>query len=130
MKQLLILFVALFVASCSKNPAPTPDNLLDEEVMVDIIFDISILQAADGSMPYKFTEYNIEMDKYILDKYKIDSVTYRQNQRYYAANARKYKKIYKKVIERLEQEKNRGKQDSSNKANNTNGEKQIYVPVE
>ena len=44
------------------------------------------------------------MDQYIFEKYKIDSITYRQNQRYYAANARKYKKIYKKVIERLDKE--------------------------
>ena len=104
MKQLLFLFLSLFVFSCSKNPAPKPDNLLDEEVMVDIIYDISILQATDGSMPYKLTEHTIEMDEYIFEKYKIDSVTYRQNQRYYAADARKYKKIYKKVIERFEKE--------------------------
>lgn len=129
MKQLLFLFLSLFVFSCSKNPAPKPDNLLDEEVMVDIIYDISILQATDGSMPYKLTEHNIKMDQYILDKYKIDSTTYRQNQKYYAANARKYKKIYKKVIERLEQEKIKVEQDAS-KVNGTNGEKQIYVPVE
>ena len=104
MKQLLFLFLSLFVFSCSKNPAPKPDNLLDEEVMVDIIYDISILQATDGSMPYKLTEHTIEMDEYIFEKYKIDSVTYRQNQRYYSADARKYKKIYKKVIERLDKE--------------------------
>ena len=129
MKQILFLLVSLLVLSCSNNPVPKPDNLLDEEVMVDIIFDISILQAADGSMPYKLMEYNVEMDKYILDKYKIDSTTYRQNQKYYAANARKYKKIYKKVIERLEQEKIKVEQDAS-KVNGTNGEKQIYVPVD
>ena len=129
MKQVLFLFISLFVISCSKNPVPKPDNLLDEKVMVDIIYDISILQATDGSMPYKLTEHNIKMDQYILDKYKIDSTTYRQNQKYYAANARKYKKIYKKVIERLEQEKIKVEQDAS-KVNGTNGEKQIYVPVE
>ena len=55
-------------------------------------------------MPYKLTDHNIKMDQYIFEKYKIDSITYRQNQRYYAADARKYKKIYKKVIERLDKE--------------------------
>ncbi len=129
MKQILFLLVSLLVLSCTNNPVPKPDNLLDEKVMVDIIYDISILQATDGSMPYKLTEHNIKMDQYILDKYKIDSTTYRQNQKYYAANARKYKKIYKKVIERLEQEKIKVEQDAS-KVNGTNGEKQIYVPVE
>ena len=104
MKQILFLLVSLLVLSCTNNPVPKPDNLLDEEVMVDIIYDISILQATDGSMPYKLTDHNIKMDQYIFEKYKIDSITDRQKQRYYAANARKYKKIYKKVIERLEKE--------------------------
>ncbi|MCK6607517.1 MAG: DUF4296 domain-containing protein [Flavobacterium sp.] len=117
MKQLLFLFVALFVASCSKNPVPKPDNLLDEETMVDIIYDISILQATDGSMPNKLIENNIKMDQYIFDKYKIDSTTYRQNQLYYAGDARKYKKLYKKVLERLEGE---NKADSLNSNNQTN----------
>lgn len=115
MKKVLFLFLSLFVFSCSKNPVPKPDNLLDEEVMVDIIFDISILQATDGSMPYKLAENNIEMAQYVFEKYKIDSVTYRQNQRYYAANARKYKKIYKKVIEKLEHEKAKITDDSNQK---------------
>ncbi|WP_333809442.1 DUF4296 domain-containing protein [Flavobacterium sp.] len=128
MKQLLFLWVSLLLFSCSKNPAPNPDNLLDEEVMVDIIYDISILQAIDGSMPYKLNEYNIEMDKYIFEKYKIDSVTYRQNQRYYAANPRKYKKIYKKVMERLEQEKAKMDVDLNKKA--VEEGKAIYEPVE
>ena len=114
MKQVLFLFVSLFVISCSKNPVPKPDNLLDEEVMVDIIYDISILQATDGSMSYKLTEHNIKMNQYIFEKYKIDSITYRENQRYYAANARAYKKIYKKVIERLEKESPANTQNINN----------------
>ena len=116
MKQLLFLFVALFVASCSTHPVPKPDNLLDEETMVDIIYDVSILQATDGSMPQKLTESNIKMDQYIFEKYKIDSITYRENQRYYAADARKYKKIYKKVIERLDLEQK--KMNDTTKATN------------
>lgn len=105
MKQLLFLFVTIFIVSCSKNPVPKPDNLLDEKTMVDILYDVSLLQAIEGSMPNKLMEHNIEMDQYIFKKYKIDSVTYRQNQMYYAGDARKFKKIYKKVLERLDKEK-------------------------
>jgi hypothetical protein len=42
MKQLFFLFISLFVVSCSKNPTPKPDKLLDEEVMVNIIFIFQI----------------------------------------------------------------------------------------
>ena len=62
MKQLLFLFVTIFIVSCSKNPVPKPDNLLDDEVMTDILFDIAILQAADGSMPFRLTEKNIKIN--------------------------------------------------------------------
>lgn len=109
MRQLFILFFALFVVSCSKNPVPKPDNLLDEETMINILYDISLLQAIDGSMPNKLMEQDIKMDQYIFEKYKIDSTTYRQNQLYYAGDARKYKKIYDKVLERLEKENPRDK---------------------
>ena len=129
MKQVLFLFISLFVISCSKNPVPKPDNLLDEEAMVDIIYDISILQATDGSMPYKLTDHNIKMDQYIFEKYKIDSITYSHNQRYYAADTRKYKKIYKKVLERLDQEK-ANIQDQVDNSKDIGGAKPIYIPSE
>lgn len=109
MRQLFFLFFALLVVSCSKNPVPKPDNLLDEETMINILYDISLLQAIDGSMPNKLMEQDIKMDQYIFEKYKIDSTTYRQNQLYYAGDARKYKKIYDKVLERLEKENPRDK---------------------
>jgi hypothetical protein len=118
MRNLLFLFFALFLISCSKNPVPKPDNLLDEETMVNILYDISLLQAIDGSMPNKLMEQDIKMYQYIFEKYKIDSITYRQNQLYYAGDTRKYKKIYKKVLEKLEQE-NPGNSQDINKETST-----------
>ena len=111
MKQWLFLFASFLVLSCSNNPVPKPDNLLDEEVMVNIIFDISFLQAADVSFSYKLAESNIKMDQYIFNKYKIDSITYRKNQRYYASDPQKYKNIYRKVVERIEQEQEKIKEE-------------------
>ena len=90
------------MVSCSKNPVPKPDNLLDDDVMTDILFDIAILQATDGNMTYRLAENNINVNTYIYKKYEIDSTTYYQNQKYYAANARKYKKMYQEVLERLD----------------------------
>ena len=108
MKQVLFLFISLLMISCSKNPVPKPDNLLDDEVMVDIIYDISILQATDGSMPQKLIENDIKMDQYIFEKYK---------------------KIYKKVLERLDQEK-ANIQDQVDNSKDIGGAKPIYVPSE
>ena len=103
MKKFLGIFVVVFIISCSKNPVPKPDNLLDDEVMTNILFDIAILQAADGTMTYRLAENNIKVNSFIYEKYKIDSATYYQNQKYYAADTRKYKKMYQEVLARLDE---------------------------
>ena len=79
MRNFLVLLIGVVLVSCSKNPVPKPDNLLDEEVMTDILFDISILQATEGAMPDKLTSEKINIETYIYEKYKIDSITYYQN---------------------------------------------------
>jgi hypothetical protein len=103
MKKFLLLVIGIVIISCSKNPAPKPDNLLDDEVMTNILFDIAVLQAAEGTMTYRLTENNIKVNTFIYEKYKIDSTTYYQNQKYYAANTRKYKKMHQEVLARLDE---------------------------
>lgn len=103
MKKFLLLVIGIVIISCSKNPAPKPDNLLDDEVMTNILFDIAVLQAAEGTMTYRLTENNIKVNTFIYEKYKIDSTTYYQNQKYYAANTRKYKKMHQQVLARLDE---------------------------
>lgn len=104
-KFVFILLGLLLILSCSDNPVPKPDTLLDEEVMVDILYDTALLQAAEAYVPEKLTDKGVKIKNYIYLKYDIDSTTYYQNQRYYAADAKKYKKIYQKVIERIDTNK-------------------------
>ena len=115
MKQILFLLVSFLVLSCSNNPVPKPDNLLDEEVMVDILFDVAVLNAAQNVKPSVLREHNIENQTFIFNKYKIDSITYHQNQRYYASKVGKYKRMHKKVLERLEQVKSQTNDTFENK---------------
>lgn len=103
MKQLSYLLFIVTAISCSKNPVKKPERLLEEEVMVDIIYDVSLLQAIEGAYPNKLIEQNIKPNQFIFEKYQIDSVMYKENQLYYAADSRVYKRIYKKVSERLDQ---------------------------
>ena len=70
MKQILFLLVSLLVLSCSNNPVPKPDNLLDEGVMVDILFDVAVLNAAQNVKPSVLREHNIETQTFIFNKYK------------------------------------------------------------
>lgn len=103
MKKVGLVFCMIVILACTNNPVPKPDRLLDDEVMTDILYDLAILQAIDGSYSNKLIENNIESKKYIFKKYNIDSITYIQNQRYYAADIKKYKEMYQEVLDRLEE---------------------------
>lgn len=103
MKQLLVILLGILIISCSDNPAPKPDKLLSEDVMKDILFDVVVLQAAESTVSHKLDQYNLKLTSFIYKKYEIDSLTYYQNQKYYAADPKKYKKMYKEVLEKLDE---------------------------
>jgi hypothetical protein len=105
MKKAVLFLCMISLLACSNNPVPKPDRLLDDKVMTNILYDLALLQAADGSMPFKLTENNIKVNSYIYKKYAIDSLTFYQNQRYYAADIRQYKKMYQEVLDRLDRVK-------------------------
>ena len=101
MKNIFGLVVVLFLFSCSNKPVSEPDQVLSEEQMEAILFDLSVIQATQSYMPNKLNEKGINPETFIYEKYKIDSVTFYQNKLYYAANPKLYKKIHKAVSERF-----------------------------
>lgn len=103
MKKLLIVLLGILSVSCSDNPVPKPKVLLEYEVMKDIMFDVAILQAAENSMPNRLFESNVKPNTYIYEKYKIDSLTYYQNHKYYAADTKKFKKMHQQVLARFDE---------------------------
>ena len=98
---LLLLFTILI--SCQKPAIPKPDNLIDEDVMVDIIYDISILEAIKTQRAIVLESNNINPDTYIYKKYKIDSIQFANSDKFYASDIKKYKAIFEKVSKRMEE---------------------------
>lgn len=103
MKKVIYLGVVLAIFACSENPVPQPKVLLDEETMENILFDVAVLQAAKANSPDVLQSNNIDSKDFIYKKYKIDSATYHQNNRYYAGDVRKHKHMHKRVLTRLEE---------------------------
>jgi hypothetical protein len=103
----IVLFVFVFgFFACNENPIKPPKKLLDEETMENILYDIAILQAANINAPDILQANKIEAKDYIYKKYKIDSATYHQNNRYYAAEVNNYKHMHKRILARLEKHQN------------------------
>lgn len=105
MKKWFLAAVILFVAACDSNPAPKPEHLLNEGDMVNILYDISVLQAIKSFSPNSLTDNNVDPQNYIYKKYKIDSTTFAQNHLYYASDLKKYGEIQQKVLEQLKRDK-------------------------
>ncbi|WP_338375757.1 DUF4296 domain-containing protein [uncultured Flavobacterium sp.] len=128
MKKLVFLFISIIFLSCNNKPVSKPDNLLSKEVMEDIIFDLAILQAAETYMPQKLSDKKIVSEEYIYKKYEIDSATYFQNYKYYASDIKNFKKIYKKVNDRINENKIRLDTVSVNRVKPISTEQNPNIP--
>jgi len=106
MKRFLLI-VLLITVSCNKSfKARDPDNLIDQPVMEEILYDISLLKAAKSRNYKILKDNNVQADVYIYEKYKIDSLTLRQNIAYYATKSfKKAKGIEERIKQRFDAEK-------------------------
>jgi hypothetical protein len=105
MKKVSVLFFcfALFV-SCQNNPIEKPDNLIDQDKMVDIIFDINVLEAMKSQTTLVLEANKINPNTYIYKKYNIDSLQFAKSDKYYASDVKKYKEIFDAVNKRIEEQ--------------------------
>jgi hypothetical protein len=63
------------------------------------------LQALKGHSPKELAKNEVDPKTYIYQKYKIDSLQFVENNRYYSADVQNYMSMFSKVIERLDKEK-------------------------
>ncbi|MEZ4839598.1 DUF4296 domain-containing protein [Flavobacterium sp.] len=97
----LLLFFGLFFLSCKNEGAKKPTHLIEEEKMVDILYDISILEAIRSSNPGVLGDNSIDAQTYIYQKYGIDSLQFLENTAYYASDFKKFRKMYEEVENRI-----------------------------
>jgi len=95
MKKYLILFI--FIIGCSSN---APEDLISEEKMESIIFDIMILNAS-SSYDLKIDNDMIS-DELIFRKYDIDSAQFYNSELYYSRNPKIHFNIYSNVKRRIQ----------------------------
>ncbi len=77
-----------------------PEKLIEKDKMVDILYDLSLLEAIK-SQNINGGISNESANDYLYKKYKIDSIQLVQNNKYYAADVEEYKKMFEEVKSRL-----------------------------
>ena len=99
---LLLYVLFVFTTSCQdvKN-TEKPQNLIAKDLMVDILTDVYISNAARSVNNKRLKEYNIKLDSVIYKKYHIDSLQFVESNAYYSTNLKTYTNIITSVEERL-----------------------------
>lgn len=99
-----LLFFILLV-SCETHMVEKPGNLIEEEQMVDIFYDIAVLNAARSSNAGVLRDHRIQPEEFLYEKYQIDSLQLAKSSVYYASKPNIHLRIFKAVEERLKEEK-------------------------
>jgi hypothetical protein len=108
MKTKIIVPFLVFLtilASCEKEIAKEPSNLVEKDKMVDIMYDLLILESIRVQNPSSLDSFKINSNDYIYKKYKIDSIQFAQSNIYYAADYKEYKKMFEQLKTRLDKNK-------------------------
>jgi hypothetical protein len=98
----VLLFCFALFGSCQNAPIEKPDNLIDQDKMVDIMFDMSVLEAMKSQTTLVLESNKINPNTYIYKKYDIDSLQFANSDKYYASDVNKYKAIFDAVNKRIE----------------------------
>lgn len=106
MKKIIILLAIVIVfISCKDEVIKKPNRLIEKETMVNIMYDLSVLDGIKYQNPSSLDSFKINPKKYIYNKYKIDSVQFAQSNIYYASNYEEYSGIFDEINNRLTKKK-------------------------
>lgn len=123
MKKYFLLLSGFFILfSCEEKIIDKPDNLIEKDVMVDVMYDLALIQALRGSNNQATLDSNgIDATTYVYKKYKIDSLQFAQSNRYYASDVKSYNRMFNRVNQRIVD--NKAVADSLEKKQNASKEK-------
>ncbi|MEN8885417.1 MAG: DUF4296 domain-containing protein [Winogradskyella sp.] len=103
--SVIVAVVLMFLACDKVTKVEKPERLIGKEKMSEILYDLYVINSAK-SVNRKLLEKNgFIPETYILEKYNIDSVQFKESNRYYTFDSEVYEDIIEKVKLRLEAEK-------------------------
>ena len=102
MKNLVVILLVLFLSvSCKKELVKQPAKLIEKDKMIDIMYDLSLLEAMRYQKPLSLDSVETDATKFVLKKYKVDSLQFAQNNMYYASDYETYKDMFDEVNKRI-----------------------------
>lgn len=102
MIRVLVIGICLSLLSCSTPAVEKPDPFIEKEQMINILYDISLLNAVSNSKKDYLKQRGIVPIKTVYQWYGVDSLSISRNDVYYASKPKVYREIYKRVNDSLE----------------------------
>ena len=106
MRIILTLIILFIVQSCKDFNNKKPENLISEDKMVEILFDLEIINAARGDNKKIIEEKISNVNNYLQNKYKIGIDQFENSISYYSSDILKYSTIIQEVEQKLDSTKN------------------------
>ena len=98
-------FILFFTSlSCKNDAVEKPKNLIAEDQMTEILYEMAILEGIRLNNPSVFKDYKIDPAQHLFEKYKIDSLQFAESNFYYASDVNKYLELYQKIQAKIDLE--------------------------
>lgn len=104
-KIIPFLAILTLLISCKDEVVKKPERLIDKEVMIDVMYDLAVLEAIKYQNPASLDTFKINSRDYIYKKYKIDSLQFAKSNVYYASDYEDYKLMFEQITKRLDASK-------------------------
>lgn len=104
--SLKYFFLLLVIFSCQLKQE-SPKNLIPEDKMVDIIYEMALIQAIKSHDYKLMNNKGVDPSRYIYEKFEIDSLQFIESNKFYASQLERYEKMHDIVIKRLDDNKKR-----------------------
>lgn len=98
MKYRSIILILIALLGCNPAIKPEkPNNLIPEDDMANILYDVMILNAARGTAKSVLDDSGIMLEEYVYNKYNIDSLQFAKSNEYYSYDVKIYESIITQV---------------------------------
>lgn len=109
MKKVVLFLAILTFLGCKDDLVKQPKRLIERSQMVNIMYDLSLLDAIKYQNPAVLDSNQINPKQYIYKKYGVDSLQLAQNNVYYASDYTNYKLMFDEVVKRIENDKKKAR---------------------
>lgn len=116
----LLLLLVCTLWSCKQEVVDKPENLIPEQVMVNIYYEVALLNAASGSDNTVMKKHQFDPEQFIYSKYAIDSLQLAQSSIYYASHPDIHLRIFQAVDKKMQELKNAADQKVEKRAKEMN----------